>query len=84
MPRTRIPDEILSLAHDRAAARGAQDWAEADRIRSEIEAAGSYLENEVVLVTGAGGSIGSEVSRQIARVRPALIVLVDHAEGNLF
>ena len=40
MPRTRIPDEILSLAHDRAAARGAQDWATADRIRAEIEAAG--------------------------------------------
>ncbi len=40
MPRTRIPDAVLSLAHDRAAARGAQDWAEADRIRAEIEAAG--------------------------------------------
>jgi cellulose synthase/poly-beta-1,6-N-acetylglucosamine synthase-like glycosyltransferase len=38
--RTRIPDDVLSLAHDRAAARGAQDWAAADRIRAEIEAAG--------------------------------------------
>jgi cysteinyl-tRNA synthetase len=38
--RTRIPDDVLSLAHDRAAARGAQDWAAADRIRDEIEAAG--------------------------------------------
>jgi FlaA1/EpsC-like NDP-sugar epimerase len=51
---------------------------------SEIETAGAYLENEVVLVTGAGGSIGAELSRQIARVRPALLVLVEHAEGNLF
>ena len=40
MPRTRIPDDVLSHAHDRAAARGAQDWATADRIRAEIEAAG--------------------------------------------
>jgi Glycosyl transferase family 2 len=40
VPRTRIPDDILSLAHDRAAARGAQDWTSADRIRAEIEAAG--------------------------------------------
>ena len=40
MPRIRIPDDVLSLAHDRAAARGAQDWAAADRIRAEIEVAG--------------------------------------------
>ncbi len=40
MPRTRIPDDVLSLAHDRAAARTARDWAAADRIRGEIEAAG--------------------------------------------
>ena len=40
VPRTRIPEEILSLAHDRAAARSARNWTEADRIRAEIEAAG--------------------------------------------
>jgi hypothetical protein len=40
MPRTRIPDEVLTAAHDRAAARAARDWAEADRLRGEIEAAG--------------------------------------------
>jgi cysteinyl-tRNA synthetase len=38
--RTRIPAEVLSLAHDRSAARAARDWTEADRIRAEIEAAG--------------------------------------------
>jgi cysteinyl-tRNA synthetase len=38
--RTRIPEAVLSLAHDRSAARAARDWAEADRIRAEIEAAG--------------------------------------------
>jgi hypothetical protein len=38
--RTRIPDEVLSAAHARSAARAARDWAEADRIRAEIEAAG--------------------------------------------
>ena len=40
MSRTRIPEDVLSLAHDRAAARGARDWAAADRLRAEIEAAG--------------------------------------------
>ena len=40
MTRTRIPDDVLSAAHARSAARAARDWAEADRLRAEIEAAG--------------------------------------------
>jgi FlaA1/EpsC-like NDP-sugar epimerase len=50
----------------------------------ELERVGAYLNNEVVLVTGAGGSIGRELCRQIARVGPRRLVLVDHAEDNLF
>src|SRR6185503_13952620 len=38
--RQRIPDEVLSAAHARSAAREARDWTEADRLRAEIEAAG--------------------------------------------
>ncbi|MBN2563716.1 MAG: polysaccharide biosynthesis protein [Phycisphaerae bacterium] len=43
-----------------------------------------YLHDERVLVTGAGGSIGSEMCRQILRYRPASLVLVEQAENNLF
>jgi FlaA1/EpsC-like NDP-sugar epimerase len=50
----------------------------------ELERVGAYLARQVVLVTGAGGSIGSELCRQIARVGPRRLVLVDHAEDNLF
>ena len=50
----------------------------------ELERVGAYLAEQVVLVTGAGGSIGSELCRQIARVGPRRLVLVDHAEDNLF
>ncbi|MEA2281603.1 MAG: hypothetical protein QOK21_2210 [Solirubrobacteraceae bacterium] len=53
-------------------------------VRMEIELVGSYLSGRRVLVTGAGGSIGAELCRQIARVGPAALVLVDHAEDNLF
>ncbi|HEX4563053.1 MAG TPA: nucleoside-diphosphate sugar epimerase/dehydratase [Solirubrobacteraceae bacterium] len=50
----------------------------------ELQQVGSYLAGATVLVTGAGGSIGSELCRQIARVEPHKIVLLDHAEDNLF
>jgi FlaA1/EpsC-like NDP-sugar epimerase len=50
----------------------------------ELDRVGAYLNGEVVMVTGAGGSIGKELSRQIARVAPRRLVLLDHAEDNLF
>jgi FlaA1/EpsC-like NDP-sugar epimerase len=53
-------------------------------VRIELERVGAYLTGQVVMVTGAGGSIGSELCRQIARVGPRRLVLIDHAEDNLF
>src|SRR5437588_6145964 len=50
----------------------------------EVERVGAYLNNEIVMITGAGGSIGGELCRQIARVGPRRLVLIDHAEDNLF
>src|SRR4051794_38698958 len=53
-------------------------------VRMEVDRVGRYLEGEVVMVTGAGGSIGSELCRQISRVAPRKLILLDHAEDNLF
>jgi FlaA1/EpsC-like NDP-sugar epimerase len=53
-------------------------------VHMELDTVGSYLAGATVLVTGAGGSIGSELCRQIARVEPHRIILLDHAEDNLF
>jgi FlaA1/EpsC-like NDP-sugar epimerase len=53
-------------------------------VRVEIDRVGAYLRGRVVLVTGAGGSIGSELCRQIARVGPKRLVLVENAENALF
>ncbi len=55
-----------------------------EAVRLDPAVIGRYLTGKVVLVTGAGGSIGSELCRQIARLHPARLVLVDHAENNLF
>ncbi len=61
-----------------------EDMLGREPVRMELERVGAYLAGKVVLVTGAGGSIGSELCRQIARVGPRKLVLVDHAEDNLF
>jgi FlaA1/EpsC-like NDP-sugar epimerase len=53
-------------------------------VREQLEQVSGYLRGQVVLVTGAGGSIGSELCRQIARVGPQRLIMVDHAEDNLF
>ncbi len=55
-----------------------------DPIVRELDRVGAYLRDRIVLVTGAGGSIGSELCRQIAQVGPRLLVMLDHAEDNLF
>jgi FlaA1/EpsC-like NDP-sugar epimerase len=55
-----------------------------EAVRIEIDRAGGYLAGEVVLVTGAGGSIGAELCRQISRVGPKRLVLLDNAENSLF
>lgn len=43
-----------------------------------------FLEGRVVMVTGAGGSIGSELCRQVARFKPSQLLLVEQAENALF
>ena len=45
---------------------------------------GSYIRGKVVLITGAGGSIGSEIARQIAHFEPKEVILFDHHENFVY
>ena len=54
------------------------------QVEVDLGAVAAYLADQTVLVTGAGGSIGSELCRQIARARPARLVLVENGETALF
>lgn len=53
-------------------------------VQMDIEALGKGLEGKVVMVTGAGGSIGSELCRQIARLNPKRILMLGHGENSIF
>ena len=55
-----------------------------DPVSLDTEAIGKFLTGRVVLVTGGGGSIGSEISRQVLRFHPKRIVVVEQAENPLF
>lgn len=55
-----------------------------DEVHLEQEKIGAYLTGKTILITGAGGSIGSELCRQILRFTPGLIILFDASEENLY
>lgn len=50
----------------------------------KVDQIGSYLTNKVVCVTGAGGSIGSELCRQIVHFKPSKLIMVDINENALY
>ena len=50
----------------------------------DTEGIGSFLTNKVILVTGGGGSIGSELCRQLVAFSPKRLVILDQAENSLF
>ncbi len=53
-------------------------------VRLDVERIAEQLKGRIALVTGAGGSIGSEMCRQIAAFEPQRLILVERAENNLF
>ena len=55
-----------------------------DPVNLDIESIGHYLTGRIVLVSGAGGSIGSELCRQVSSFNPKNLILLDKAENNLF
>jgi FlaA1/EpsC-like NDP-sugar epimerase len=55
-----------------------------DPVRIDLMQVSAYIRNKTVLVTGAGGSIGSELCRQIVGFEPRLLVVIDVCENNLF
>jgi len=55
-----------------------------DPVSVDLEEVAGYVAGETVFITGAGGSIGSEICRQIARFNPGKLVLLGHGENSIF
>lgn len=53
-------------------------------VSTDLHGIADYISGEIVFVTGAGGSIGSELCRQLVQFSPSKLVLIDHAETALY
>ena len=87
--RTQIVPSLNEIAHGRVSVSRIRDVQIEDLLGREPvhlddKNLHDFLENKVVMVTGAGGSIGSELVRQITGYRPAKLLLVERSEYFLF
>ena len=55
-----------------------------DKVQTDLNEVGAYLAGKTVLVTGGGGSIGSELCRQIAQQKPKRLIIFDIYENNAY
>ncbi|NOU97329.1 NAD-dependent epimerase/dehydratase family protein [Paenibacillus sp. LMG 31456] len=53
-------------------------------IELHIDSISGYISNKVILVTGAGGSIGSEICRQVCKFNPEQLILLGHGENSIY
>lgn len=55
-----------------------------DEVELDLESISTKLTNKKILITGAGGSIGSEICRQVARFNPKQLILLGHGENSIY
>lgn len=61
-----------------------QDLLGREPVELDIDVISEYVTEKVILVTGAGGSIGSEICRQISKFNPARLILLGHGENSIY
>ena len=80
MPQTEEWDGHSDLSHHQLREVEIEDLLPREKIEVDLVAIGQMLRGKRILITGAAGSIGSEMARQVAKFQPAELVLVDQAE----
>jgi len=61
-----------------------QDLLEREPVSLDMERISSYINDKRILITGAGGSIGSEICRQLVRLCPGELILLGHGENSIY
>ena len=72
----------LSVSHFRDVQ--VEDLLGREQVKLDTEGIADYVTDKVVLVTGAGGSIGSEICRQISHFHPSKLILLGHGENSIY
>lgn len=80
MPSAQEWDEKKDLSFNQLHEVEIEDLLPRDKIEVDMDAIGKMLTGKRVLITGAAGSIGSEMVRQVAAYKPAELILIDQAE----
>lgn len=81
MPQAEVWDGREStLSHNRLHEVAVEDLLPREKIEVDMDAIGALLNGKRILITGAAGSIGSEMVRQVAKYHPAEMILIDQAE----
>ena len=80
MPQAEEWDGKSDLSHNQLKEVEIEDLLPRQKIEVDLKAIGEMLKGKRILITGAAGSIGSEISRQVAKFSPAELVLIDQAE----
>lgn len=83
IPAAQEWDGKSELSYTHLKEVNAEDLLPRDKIEIDMDAVGNLLRDKTILITGAAGSIGSEMVRQIATFAPARMILVDQAETPL-
>ena len=84
----KVLPPVRELLNDRPSVRDVRDINIEDllgraQVTTDLERIRAVISGTTVLITGAGGSIGSEIARQVAELGPARLVLLDHDETHL-
>lgn len=91
--KTKVKTQILPMLEDLVTGKVSvnefrdvqvEDLLGRDPVELDVEIISDYITDKVILVTGAGGSIGSEICRQVAKFKPKKLILLGHGENSIY